>query len=95
MSERKPKFKTYMFHTKENNKAYKVLAARDWFDGDKIVLPPIRVRSTNSRIYGNKYIVYLYRTPVIYGDSGYLDKKTYLVKVKNKNKRIWKLIPIN
>lgn len=95
MKHRKPKFKTYMFHNDENNKAFKILAARDWFDGDTVILPPIRVHSKNSRLYGNKYIVYLYRIPIVYGDAGYLEKKTYTIKVKDKAKRIWKLIPIN
>lgn len=90
-----PKFKCYMFHTDENNRAYKILAARDWYDGDTVILPPIRVGSKDTRIYGNKYIVYLYRVPIVYGNSGYLDKKAYKIKVKSKSKRTWKLIPIN
>lgn len=92
---RKPKYKTYMFHTDENNKAYKILSSHDWTTGDTVTLPPIRLRSDKSRIYGDQYIVYLYRTPIIYGNSGYLNKTTYLIKVKSKSKRIWKLIPLN
>ena len=86
---RPKKYKVYLFYCQENKKAYHLLASRKWNKHDTIVLPPIRVKSEKSELYGNIYSLYLHKMPIIYGDSGYLPKAVY--RIKDKGNNTWQL----
>jgi hypothetical protein len=89
ITRRVKKYKTYLFDCQENREVYRLLAARDWSQGDLVVLPPIRVRGEKALLFGNEYYIHLAKVPTIYGDSGYLGKGGYLIYPKG-NRR-WKL----
>tara|TARA_R100001163_G_C5067292_1_gene206292 strand:+ start:1512 stop:1802 length:291 start_codon:yes stop_codon:yes gene_type:complete len=91
---RTKKYKTYLFLCNENKPVYHKLISRNWSVGDVIVLPPLRVRAKESRLYGNKYYIYLSKMPTIYGESGWLPKAAYKVVPKSKSKKTWKLVQI-
>jgi hypothetical protein len=91
-TKRPKKYKTYLFDCQENRDVYQLLIARKWTDGDLVILPPIRVRGEEARLYGNQYYVHLSKIPPIYGESGYLNKGAYFIYPKG-NRR-WKLVHV-
>jgi len=88
-TQRPKKYKVYLFHCPENQRAYRLLASREWNKHDQFVLPPIRVRSERAKLYGNEYSLYLHKMPIVYGYSGYLPKGAY--RIKDRGNRHWQL----
>lgn len=86
------RIKTYLFLCNENKPVYRILASRDWKNGDTVTLPPLRVSAGKKDLYGGIYVVYLYKVPKIYGSSGYLPKKKW--RIKQKIPGVWKLKPV-